>query len=107
MYKRIFVGDGKFKADHVRQINEVDDVWLSEGSGMIPKREEYFSFLASAIERLTVSAISFHMFARHLALLGPDVIVRRCIHLDMGECNPIQLGGNNAWAGMQFPVNLI
>lgn len=56
VYKRIFVADGNFKADHVRQKNEVGDVWLSEGSGMIPKREEYFTFLATAIERLTVSA---------------------------------------------------
>jgi len=55
VYKRIFVADGNFKADHVRQKNNVDDVWLSEGSGMIPKREEYFTFLATAIEKLTVS----------------------------------------------------
>jgi hypothetical protein len=55
VYKRIFVADGNFKADHVRQKNEDGDVWLSEGSGMIPKREEYLTFLASAIERLTVS----------------------------------------------------
>ena len=53
MYKRILVADGNFKADHIRQKNEVDDVWLSEGSGMIPKREEYFSFLAKAIEMQT------------------------------------------------------
>jgi hypothetical protein len=49
------VADGNFKADHVRQKNEVDDVWLSEGSGMIPRRQEYLTFLATAIERLTVS----------------------------------------------------
>jgi hypothetical protein len=55
VYKRIFVADGNFKADHVRQKNEVDDVWLSEGSGMIPQRQEYLTFLATAIERLTVS----------------------------------------------------
>jgi hypothetical protein len=55
VYKRIFVADGNFKADHVRQKNEAGDVWLSEGSGMIPRREEYMSFLATAIERLTVS----------------------------------------------------
>lgn len=54
VFKRIFVADGNFKADHIRQKNEVDDVWLSEGSGMIPKRTEYFSFLATAIEKLTV-----------------------------------------------------
>jgi CxC2 like cysteine cluster associated with KDZ transposases len=55
VYKRIFVADGNFKADHVRQKDEVGDVWLSEGSGMIPSRHEYLSFLAKAIERLTVS----------------------------------------------------
>ena len=54
VYKRVFVADGNFKADHVRQKNE-DDIWLSEGSGMIPRRDEYFTFLATAIERLTVS----------------------------------------------------
>jgi hypothetical protein len=55
VYKRIFVADGNFKADHVRQKNAADDVWLSEGSGMIPERKEYLKFLATAIERLTVS----------------------------------------------------
>lgn len=49
------MADGNFKADHVRQKNEVDDVWLSEGCGMIPSRHEYLSFLATAIEKLTVS----------------------------------------------------
>ena len=49
------MADGNFKADHVRQKNEVGDVWLSEGAGMIPRRQEYLSFLATAIERLTVS----------------------------------------------------
>jgi hypothetical protein len=55
VFKRIFVADGNFKADHVRLLNGLEDVWLSEGSGMIPGRQEYFSFLADAIERLTVS----------------------------------------------------
>src|SRR5271168_3919846 len=39
----------------VRQKSDVNDVWLYEGSGMIPKREQYFTFLATAIEKLTVS----------------------------------------------------
>jgi hypothetical protein len=55
VYKRIFVADGNFKADHVRQKDAGKDVWLSEGSGMVPKREEYMEFLKHAIERLTVS----------------------------------------------------
>ena len=55
VYKHIFVADGNFKADHVRQKNSNGDIWLSEGSGMIPIREEYLAFLKTAIERLTVS----------------------------------------------------
>jgi hypothetical protein len=50
------VADGNFKADHVRQKNVDGDVWLSEGGGMIPKRDEYQDFLRTAIERLTVRA---------------------------------------------------
>ena len=55
VYKRIFVADGNFKADHVRQKSAIENVWLSEGGGMVPKREEYQAFLKTAIERLTVS----------------------------------------------------
>ena len=53
VYKRFFVADGNFKADHVRQ-PEDSDVWLSEGGGMFSKRAEYLSFLERAINRLTV-----------------------------------------------------
>ena len=49
------MADGNFKADHVWQKNANRDVWLSEGGEMIPKREEYYAFLKTAIERLTVS----------------------------------------------------
>jgi hypothetical protein len=55
VYKRIFVADGNFKADHVRQKNAAGDVWLCEGTGMMPHNDDYMAFLASAIERLTVS----------------------------------------------------
>ncbi|KAH9483512.1 hypothetical protein JR316_0002980 [Psilocybe cubensis] len=53
VYKRIFVADGNFKADHVRSEKPSRDVWLSEGSGMIPDCTEYHAFLKSAIEALT------------------------------------------------------
>lgn len=49
------MADGNFKADHVRQKPAGGDVWLSEGCGMIPKRDEYMAFLKTAIERVTVS----------------------------------------------------
>jgi hypothetical protein len=54
VYKRFFVADGNFKADHVRQQAD-SDVWLSEGGGMYSKRADYHTFLESAINRVTVS----------------------------------------------------
>lgn len=53
------MADGNFKADHVRQLKPSNDVWLSEGGGMFPKRQEYFDFLKTAMERRTV--ISCHL----------------------------------------------
>lgn len=55
IYQRSFVADGNFKADHVRQTNSGNDIWLSEGGGMTSKRKEYEEFLRTAINRLTVS----------------------------------------------------
>ena len=40
------------KADHIRQINS-DDFWISEGGGMMPKRDLYERFLSTARERWT------------------------------------------------------
>jgi hypothetical protein len=57
VYQRFFVADGNFKADHVRQKHPESDVWLSEGGGMMSKREEYDEFLRSAIERRTVGGV--------------------------------------------------
>jgi hypothetical protein len=45
--------DGNCKADHIKQKYN-DDIWLSEGGGMIPKRDEYEEFLKTAKERQTV-----------------------------------------------------
>lgn len=58
LYRRIFVTDGNFKADHVRQEKSKGDYWLSEGGGMDPRFEDYQAFLKSAVERPTVSG--FH-----------------------------------------------
>lgn len=55
LYRRVFVADGNFKADHVRQERTKVDHWLSEGGGMDPRFEDYDTFLASAKERPTVS----------------------------------------------------
>ena len=54
IYRCIFVADGNFKADHVRQTNSAGDIWLSEGGGMDPKCAEYFEFLQRAVDKRTV-----------------------------------------------------
>jgi hypothetical protein len=58
VYRRFFVADGNFKADHIRQLKVKNDFWLSEGGGMMPRRDLYEKFLISAVERRTVT-ISF------------------------------------------------
>jgi hypothetical protein len=52
----MFVADGNFKADHIRQKNK-SEVWLSEGGGIMSKVVDYERFLESAVERRTVSVI--------------------------------------------------
>jgi hypothetical protein len=53
------VADGNFKADHIRQKNNETDIWLSEGGGMMPRRDDYESFLKTAIERRTAGSFIF------------------------------------------------
>lgn len=55
------MADGNFKADHVRQKKSAGDILLYDGSGMIPRTQEYMTFLSSAIERLTVSTFKMMM----------------------------------------------
>ncbi|KAJ3551497.1 hypothetical protein NP233_g13070 [Leucocoprinus birnbaumii] len=47
VYRRFFVADGNFKADHVRH-KYTSDIWLSEGAGMFGLRSEYHAFLERA-----------------------------------------------------------
>jgi hypothetical protein len=56
-YRRFLVADGNFKADHVRQKNAADDIWLSDGTGMTTRHSEYKAFLLTAVERKTVCLI--------------------------------------------------
>lgn len=53
IYRRTFVADGNFKADHVAQ--KGTDLWLYDGGGMGPNQRQYFDFLKTAIESSTVS----------------------------------------------------
>lgn len=54
VFQRVFVADGNFKADHVRAKTPSKDIWLSEGGGMAPRRDEYSSFLIGAMDTNTV-----------------------------------------------------
>ena len=58
VYRRFFVADGNFKADHVRQQGKTGDVWLSPGGGMMSKDAEYKDFLKTAFDMATVRACS-------------------------------------------------
>lgn len=75
VYRRSFVADGNFKADHVRQKNTESDVWLSEGGGMTSKRVDYQEFLRTAINRLTVSNI-LNYVGRWLTIHYRKLLVR-------------------------------
>lgn len=69
MYRRVFVADGNFKADHVKSIAPSRDYWLIDGAGMAPKREDYINFLKTAAERPTVSIrhVSFFQITHNLS----------------------------------------
>jgi hypothetical protein len=54
VFIRQFAGDGNFKADHVRQHNPADDVWLSEGGGMMAKRADIAEFMSTHSDKHTV-----------------------------------------------------
>jgi CxC2 like cysteine cluster associated with KDZ transposases len=56
VYGVALLADGNFKADHVKQKTN-NDVWLWDGGGMAPNREQYFTYLANTIEKYTVSCI--------------------------------------------------
>ena len=63
----MWVADGNFKADHVRQAVGTEEFWLLDGAGMMPNRAEYLAFLSTAIERNTVG--DFNWPRRLLGLL--------------------------------------
>ena len=59
VYRRFYVADGNFKADHIRQ-RSVDEIWLLDGAGMMPNGQNYREFLKTATERRTVRC-SLHL----------------------------------------------
>ena len=52
---RSFTADGNFKADHIKQKNDDDDVPLTNGEGFMTNTERYKTHLANATEIKQVS----------------------------------------------------
>jgi hypothetical protein len=50
VYIRTIVLDGNFSASHLKQGRAEDDVWLTEGEGMMAERTRYKAHLDIAIE---------------------------------------------------------
>ena len=51
---RSLTTDGNFTADHIKQKRDKDDVWLTNGEGMMTARARYHAHLAVAVETLDV-----------------------------------------------------
>jgi len=49
VYIRSLVVDGNFKADHVKQKNAADDVFLTNGQAFMTERKAYATHLEEAI----------------------------------------------------------
>ena len=52
---RSFAADGNFKADHIKQKNDDDDVPLTNGEGFMKNAQRYKTHLANATEIKQVS----------------------------------------------------
>ena len=46
VFTRFLCVDGNFSADHLKQRNAMDDVWLTSGEGMMTEKEAYKKYLA-------------------------------------------------------------
>jgi hypothetical protein len=55
VYRRVSTVDGNFKANHVRQKQSAEDIWLYDGLGMTARRPEYESFIKTAQEQTSMS----------------------------------------------------
>ena len=64
---RSVVVDGNFKADHVRQKQPEDDVWLTSGEGIYAERTRYLEHLALAKETKEASPYAHYAPATLIA----------------------------------------
>ena len=89
-YRRFFVADGNFKADHVRQKHSDAEYWLWDGSGMMANRQKYAEFLRDAIERKTVELLC--TLAQQLINASCRVLLVKTISvLWNSHCLPLKL----------------
>ena len=56
---RSLVTDGNFTADHIMQKRRRDDVWLTNGEGMMTDRARYHAHLAVAVDTHDVCPQAF------------------------------------------------
>lgn len=49
--------DGNFTADHIKQTRPNDDVWLTEGEGMMTERTSYDAHIKAAKDIQDVSFV--------------------------------------------------
>jgi hypothetical protein len=54
---RSFVVDGNFTADHIKQTRPNDDVWLTEGEGVMTERTSYDAHIKAAKDIPDVSLV--------------------------------------------------
>ena len=59
IYTRGLVLDGNFKLAHVKQKRPADDVWLSNGHGMMTEDVRYRKHIALAVEDKEVNLLRF------------------------------------------------
>ena len=52
-----FIVDGNFTADHIKQTRPNDDVWLTNGEGMMTEIEPYEAHIKAAKETVEVSFV--------------------------------------------------
>ena len=54
--------DGNFTADHIKQTRPNDDVWLTDGEGMMAERTSYDAHIKSAKDIPDVSFVSCNAY---------------------------------------------
>ena len=81
LYMQSFVADGNFKANHLKQSNDGDDVWLTNGEAFMTNVARYHEHLAEAQETKTVNSDSLFSFVltyrivfrnQHVTDIGPS-----------------------------------